>query len=399
MLIGELRNAQQGVFDLVHLCRDHAAGAFKELHRFDGADEFLSINVGKRRDAESDILKDFNKDAAETEHNHRTHLRIGGDAGDKFALALDHFLNDDAFKTFKQPLGLEFGKQILIFGAQLCFVGNADTHPAHIRLVRGGFGRHFHDYWVAHAGGELNGFCFAVSHAAAAGAHAAGVKYFEGFARCEFAAALSGSCFEDRERTIFVHRALRHHAFRTSLPEALLVEAAESFCCFFRIHIEGYGDLHFGELLEEFALGHEDADDGLFRMISADSHQFTGNIDVFEAKERQVNHHHHVDIRVGQNRFDRTAVVFQRGRGDHVDGIFHRSGCRQEGTQFRLCFVTDRGHLHAEFTDRIGRHDAGTAGIGDDRHAVALRNWAVGEHFGGGEEVFERHFADDAGLL
>ena len=130
MLIGELRNAQQGVFDLVHLCRDHAAGAFKELHRFDGADEFLSINVGERRDAESDILKDFNKDAAETEHNHRTHLRIGGDAGDKFALALDHFLNDDAFKTFKQPLGLEFGKQILIFGAQLCFVGNADTHPA-----------------------------------------------------------------------------------------------------------------------------------------------------------------------------------------------------------------------------------------------------------------------------
>ena len=133
MLIGELRNAKQGVFDLVHLCRDHAAGAFKELHRFDGADEFLSINVGKRRDAESDILKDFNKDAAETEHNHRTHLRIGGDAGDKFALALDHFLNDDAFKTFKQPLGLELGKQILIFGAQLCFVGNADTHPAHIR--------------------------------------------------------------------------------------------------------------------------------------------------------------------------------------------------------------------------------------------------------------------------
>ena len=90
--------------------------------------------------------------------------------------------------------------------------------------------------------------------------------------------------------------------------------------------------------------------------------------------------------------------MFDRRRGDHVDGVLHGGGGGKERTQLRLRFVGELRHLHAVLAHGVGRHDARPPGIRDDRHAVALRNRARGENLGRGEKLLKREFADDARL-
>ena len=133
-------------------------------------------------------------------------------------------------------------------------------------------------------------------------------------------------------------------------------------------------------------------------MCGLDLHDRAGDVGVLEAEERQVDRDDHVDVRIGEHRFERLAIVLDRSGGDHVDGIPDGGGGRQEAPELRFRFVRELGHLHALFADGVGAHDAGAAGVRDDGDPVALRNRAVGEDLGGCEEILEGELADDARL-
>ena len=120
------------------------ADTLEKLPCFDGTHHFRCILIRKGSNAEGNILQHFDKHTAETEHNHRAVLRIGGETAHHFARALHHFLNQNAFKAFIESALSELRDQIAVFTPEGFLRGDADTHAAHVSLVGGGFRRHLH---------------------------------------------------------------------------------------------------------------------------------------------------------------------------------------------------------------------------------------------------------------
>ena len=133
-------------------------------------------------------------------------------------------------------------------------------------------------------------------------------------------------------------------------------------------------------------------------MLRLDVHQSLGHVGVFQAQEGQVDRNDHIDALVGQNGLEGAAVVFERGRSDHVHGVIDAGGRGQKASQRLFGALREFGHAHAVVDHAVGGHDARAARIGDDAHAVALGNRAVGKDLGGRKELLEAVFADDARL-
>ena len=87
---------------------------------------------------------------------------------------------------------------------------------------------------------------------------------------------------------------------------------------------------------------------------------------------RREDHHAHVDVLVFQHRADGRLVAVGAGVADHVDRVAERGGGRQRALELGLGGVAQFGQLQAVAHGRVGGHDARPAGVGDDRHAVAL---------------------------
>ena len=155
----------------------------------------------------------------------------------------------------------------------------------------------------------------------------------------------------------------------------------------------------FRQVCKELVLCHEDADDRFVRMGGADFHDSFGNINIFKAEEGQVNDDDHIDAVVSEHRFQSLFIVFQRSGGDHVDRILNGGRRRQERAQSFFGLIGELSHFHSVFANRIGCHNAGTAGVGHDRNAIAFGNRAVAEHFCCVKEILKRKLADHSGLL
>ena len=106
-----------------------------------------------------------------------------------------------------------------------------------------------------------------------------------------------------------------------------------------------------------------------------------------------------VHARVGRHRLDRPAEVRARGGGEHVDRVRQ---CRR-GRQ--VIGERPASVLRERLDPQAGRHagiDAGdrrSAGVGDDRHAVAPRQRLVREQLGDVELLVQGLDADDARVV
>ena len=70
---------------------------------------------------------------------------------------------------------------------------------------------------------------------------------------------------------------------------------------------------------------------------------------------------------------------------------------RKDRSSSRVSSLSD-GKLEAVGLARVGRQDAGPAGIGQDRHAAAGRDRLIREECGDVEQLLEALRANDAGL-
>ena len=59
----------------------------------------------------------------------------------------------------------------------------------------------------------------------------------------------------------------------------------------------------------------------------------------------------------------------------------------------------ERRQVEPGVADRVGRHHARAAGVGDDRDAVGVGQRLAAENTGGVEQLVDRLRADDAGLI
>ena len=148
----------------------------------------MRVGIGERGQSKTNVFHYFHKHAARAEHDHRAVLRIGGDAADKLTVALDHFLNDDAFKSIKNAALFEFGYEIAVLRAQFLVRADVHAHASHVGLVRRALGGHLHHDGVAHFLSGSYGFVFTDDKACPADPHAVGLEYVETFARGELQA-------------------------------------------------------------------------------------------------------------------------------------------------------------------------------------------------------------------
>ena len=120
-------------------------------------------------------------------------------------------------------------------------------------------------------------------------------------------------------------------------------------------------------------------------------------------RARHVLRGHHHDQRV--NFF----VLLQHGKrlgvavgvrvANHVNRIAECRRCRQEGAEPGLGGRRQRNHFQSQRLGGVRRHDARTAGVGDDGHALAFGQRLHGERHRIIKERFKIFRADDASAL
>ena len=88
-----------------------------------------------------------------------------------------------------------------------------------------------------------------------------------------------------------------------------------------------------------------------------------------------------------------------RCRGQHVDRVGHARRGREETPQLGACRFAQHRQLETVGLARVGGQNPGTAGVGQDRDALAFRDGLMREERRDVEHLLERLGADDAGLL
>ena len=136
----------------------------------------------------TNVFHYFHKHAARAEHNHRTVLGIGSDAADEFAVALDHFLNDDAFKAVENSAFFKLGHKIAILSAQFFVRADVHAHAAYVGFVRSALGGHLHHNGVAYLLRGSHCLVFPDGKAGSADTNTVGFEYIKAFTRGEFQA-------------------------------------------------------------------------------------------------------------------------------------------------------------------------------------------------------------------
>ena len=92
----ELRHADDDVGERVAVDRVAAAHAVQHLRRLDAVEHRQRVVLGRRREAEGDVLQHLDEHAAEAEGDELAEARVGDRADDDLRAALQHLLHLDA---------------------------------------------------------------------------------------------------------------------------------------------------------------------------------------------------------------------------------------------------------------------------------------------------------------
>ena len=112
---------------------------------------------------------------------------------------------------------------------------------------------------------------------------------------------------------------------------------------------------------------------------------------------RGQDDHQAVAVRVVGRDLQRLCVTVGSGVAENVDRIVPAPVRRQKRVEFPVGFFRQFGELSAADDQRVGGEHAGSAGIGQDGQARALRSRLFAEHFGHVEQFGNRIHAQHTG--
>ena len=145
-------------------------------------------------------------------------------------------------------------------------------------------------------------------------------------------------------------------------------------------------------------LGQEARNDRLRARLVGSRDDRPGDVVRVGDERRDEDDDHRVDPVVGQHRLQRALVGLASGGRDEVDRVRHRRIRRHEGPELGLGGGIEHGNLEPCALAGIGREDAGTTTVRDDRDPTPGGQWLVHEDLRRVEQLGEGVDAGDAGL-
>ena len=103
-----------------------------------------------------------------------------------------------------------------------------------------------------------------------------------------------------------------------------------------------------------------------------------------------VHHQHRIDLRIVEQRGDRSLIAVGVGVADHVHRVGVRPGGRQGGVERGHADVRQRRQPDAALRQRVHRQHPGAAAVGDDAQTVGAQRRHPRQRLGGGEQALQR---------
>ena len=151
----QLAHADDQVRERLAVDRVAAANALQHLRRLDAVEHGERVRLGRRREAEGDVLQHLDEHAAEAERDQLAEAAVGHRADDHLLAALEHLLHLDAVDLGVGLVLLGVGEDGVVGLDRLVGALHADDHAAGFGLVQDVRRDDLHHDRESHSRGEL----------------------------------------------------------------------------------------------------------------------------------------------------------------------------------------------------------------------------------------------------
>ena len=280
--------------------------------------------------------------------------------------------------------------------AHLLGVGEVESHAAEVGLVNDVRRRNFEHQWVTDALGDVNRFIGRPGQVAVEDIEIIGPQDLLRFHFAQLELVGAQVHLDDAIHAAAVDREAGDDAGRAPPPGVVVAHRPQRAHRAIGRRVIGDAQLHEFFLRQlHVVAAHERGEHRFFAMMCRTEllrqFQWRGHV------LRGDHDHDGVDVVVSLCQLETLEIPVGFRIAQHIDRIGERGRRREEFLQFGLGGSARRDHFQAAHFGAIGRHDAWSAGVGDDRDTVPQGQRLTGERQRVVEQGLEILSANDAG--